>query len=211
VKVKLDEIRLYLITDDRRSGGRPVEEVVSAAVMGGVRLAQYRPDMLPDEEFLSNARALRRIAARAGCALLINDRADIALLSGADGVHLGRGDISIPDARELLGPGRIIGYSAHEPDEAAAAQAAGADFITYSPIFPTTSNSKPREPVGIGKLREMMEKMKIRIPVFPLGGIGLEQAGLLVAAGIRRAAVVAAISGAPDMEQAARSLISAMG
>lgn len=209
-----EDTALYLITDDRRSAGRPVEEVVAAAVRGGVRMVQYRPVRLPDAEFSEKARALRRITAAAGCRLLINGRIDIALLAGADGVHLGKlgkGDIPVAEARALLGPDRIIGYSAHEPEEAAEVQAAGADFITYSPIFPTTSDSRPRPAVGVERLREIVETLGLRIPVFPLGGIDLGRIGQLVSAGFRRAAVVTAITEAPDMEAAARRLIAALG
>jgi len=125
-------------------------------------------------------------------------------------VHIGKNDIPIADARKLLGPERLIGYSAHEPGEAARAQADSADFITYSPVFPTTSHSKPRAVLGVDKLKEDISRAKINIPVFPLGGIGLEQIALLRTAGFHRAAVVTAITEAPDVERAARDIIAAL-
>ncbi len=203
-------ISLYLITDDRRSNGRPVFDVVAAAVKGGARLVQYRPAGIDDASLLKNARLLRDITLSAGCRLLISDRADIAILSGADGVHIGKNDIPIADARKLLGTDRLIGYSAHEPDEAARAQAAGADFITYSPVFPTTSHSKPRALLGVDMLKENIYRAKISIPVFPLGGIGLEQIEVLKTSGFHRAAVVTAVTEAPDVEQATRDILAAL-
>ncbi len=180
---------------------------MAAAVRGGVRLIQYRPDALTDAEFLERAKALVDITRPAGCKLLLNDRADIAYLSGAGGVHLGRGDLPVAEARRLLGPGAIIGYSAHEPAEAARVQAEGADFITYSPIFPTTSHSKKRDLVGVDGLKAVVEEQRIEIPVYALGGVGLEQVRILRAAGIRRAAVVTAVTEADDMAAAAARLI----
>jgi thiamine-phosphate pyrophosphorylase len=171
-------------------------------------MIQYRPDAVSDAAFLEKAKALREITRPVGCLLLINDRADIALLADADGVHLGKGDVPVAEARRLLGQGRIVGYSAHEPDEAARAEESGADFITYSPIFPTTSHSLPRDVVGVEKLNEVVEKQRLRIPVFPLGGIGLAQIKMLRSAGIRRAAVVTAITEAEDMAAAAAGLIA---
>jgi thiamine-phosphate pyrophosphorylase len=204
------ETSLYFITDDRRSMGRSAEETLAAAVAGGVKLAQYRPAGVSDAEFLRAAREMAAVAASAGCALLLNDRADIALASGAAGVHLGRNDIPISDARRILGPLAIIGYSAHDPEEAAAAQRASADFITYSPIFPTTSHSLPRPAVGARGLRDIIDSARLTIPVFALGGVGLEQINELKAAGIRRAAVVTAITEQPDMTLAASRLIAAL-
>jgi len=208
--IKPAETSLYFITDDRRSMGRSAAETLAAAVAGGVKLAQYRPSGLSDAEFLRSARALADIAGSAGCALLLNDRADIALAAGAAGVHLGRNDIPIPDARRILGARALIGYSAHDPAEAAAAQRAGADFITYSPIFPTTSHSLPRPAVGARGLRDIIDSARLTIPVFALGGVGLEQIPELKAAGVRRAAVVTAITEQPDMALAVSCLIAAL-
>jgi len=177
---------------------------------GGIRLIQFRPDALDDEAFAEKTRRLLALTRSAGASLILNRRVDLALLTGADGVQLGKSGIPVSEARSALGPGRLIGYSAHDPEEAVLAQDASADFITYSPIFPTTSHSKPRDIVGVENLRMMLNSKVIRIPVFPLGGIGLEQVKSLKAAGIRRAAVVTSITEAPDVESASRLLLEAL-
>ena len=145
----VDNVSLYLITDDKRSAGRPVEEIVEEAVAGGVRLVQYRPWMISDIDYVTKAMALRRITRKAGCILLLNARPNVALQVGADGVHVGHASMAIPAARRRLIDVGIIGYSAHSPEEAKKAEEDGADFITYSPIFETTSSSKPRPTLGV--------------------------------------------------------------
>ncbi|HOO56305.1 MAG TPA: thiamine phosphate synthase [bacterium] len=200
---------MYLITDDRRSKNRPVEEIVSEALEGGIKMIQYRPDRIKDEQFLEKARLLRKMTAEYGCKLIINDRVDIALLSDADGVHIGKGDLPVGDIRSLLGADKLIGYSAHDADEAEEVQASGVDFMTYSPIFPTTSSSKPRDVVGVEKLVEILDKFRITIPVYPLGGIGLNQITALKKSGINRAAVVTAITEQGDIKSAVEILTAA--
>lgn len=205
----IDDINVYLITDDRRSGGRCVEDVVAAAVRGGVRMVQYRPNDVSDAQYLETARRLRDITAAAGALLLISDRADIAALCRADGVHIGANDIPIADARLLIGEDGVIGYSAHDPDEAKDAARRGADFVTYSPVFPTTSSSRPRPPLGTQAVIDL--DVELPMPLFALGGIGHNNVEQLLEFGVRHVAVVSCITEAKDIERAARAMCMLCG
>ena len=207
--IRLDDINVYLITDDRRSGGRCVEDVVAAVVRGGVRMVQYRPRDVSDAQFLAAARRLREITTAAGALLLISDRADIAALCRADGIHIGAHDIPIKDARLLLGDDGIIGYSAHDPDEAKDAARRGANFITYSPVFPTTSSSKPRPALGPQAVIDL--DVELPMPLFALGGIDHNNVEQLLELGVSHVAVVSCITEAKDIERAARGMCMICG
>lgn len=207
--IGIEDVKVYLITDGRRSRGRGVEEVVSEALAGGVRCVQYRPSQCDDRAFLETARRLREITNAAGSLLIINDRVDVATLSMADGVHLGANDIPIEDARRLLGDGCIVGYSAHGPEEALAAAAQGASYITYSPVFATTSFSAPRPPIGLEGFSRLT--VQVPMPVFALGGISEANASELLDEGIENIAVVTAITEADDMRAAAARICALFG
>ncbi len=198
-----------MITDDRRCGGRDVEQIAVEAVRGGVRMIQYRPDrrIVRDGEYLERARGLKKIISNVGGLLLVNDRPDIAVLSGADGVHLGAGDIPVKEAREFLGPGKIIGYSAHERDEARDAIGQGADFVTFSPVFPTTSDSNPRSPIGSESVAELIKMVDKEHPVFALGGVDHSKIEHLKSIGVTHFAVVSAITEALNIAESARQLV----
>ncbi len=204
----VDNVNLYLITDDERNGGRPVEEIVEKAAAAGVRLVQYRPYMIADDDYITNAIRLRRITRKYNCMLLLNGRPDIAVQVGAEGVHIGKATMALPAARRRLFDGGIIGYSAHDPAEALKAEKDGADFITYSPVYKTASSSAPRTPVGVDEVKKVADQLSI--PVFPLGGIGPAQAAELNAAGLTRAAVVSAITESDDVADAVTKLIEAL-
>ena len=204
VKPDIETRYVMLITDDKRSRDRDVVEVVQAALSGGVRCVQFRPWKPSDGEFLKKARKLRSVTRQAGALLIINDRIDIASLCQADGVHLGAGDIPIPDARRLLGDFGLIGYSAHSMDEAAKAAGDGADYVTLSPVFDTTSTSFPRTPIGPFEVLEA--DCAVHVPVFALGGIDHGNVSQLLDIGVERVAVVSCITRAEDVEAAARSL-----
>jgi len=204
----VDNISLYLITDDLRSRERPVEEVVKAALAGGVKMIQYRPWRIADDDYTLMGMRLRGLTREAGCFLFLNARPKIALMAGADGVHVSKKSVSVPAARRRMFDTAIVGFSAHSLEEALEAEEQGADFITFSPVFPTTSSSDPRPATGIDPLLEVIEKLSI--PVFPLGGIGIEQVKELKAAGVKRAAVVSAITESEDIEKATRELLEAL-
>jgi len=200
------DFSLYLITDRHQTGGRDLLAVVEGALAGGVRCVQLREKDLPARALLELARAMRSLTDRFGARLLINDRVDIALAAGADGVHLGEEGMPAAVARKLLGSGRLIGVSCHGRHGAAAAVAQGADFITFGPVYPTPSKAAYGEPVGIGQLAATTQE--IHIPVFALGGIKEANIPEALAAGAAGIALISAIIAAPDPRERARAILA---
>ncbi|MEW5945468.1 MAG: thiamine phosphate synthase [bacterium] len=205
---RMQNVRLYLITDDLRSAGRRTEDVAAGAVRGGAGAVQYRPWKVSDGDFLRTAVRLRAITKEKSALLIINDRCDVALAADADGVHLGAGDFPVETARKLLGPDKIIGFSAHSLEEARAAEADGADYLTLSPLFPTASASRKREPLGIERWLEIASR--VSIPAFALGGVSLHNVHTLRAEGIQRVAAVSSLTEADDVALAARLMAAAL-
>lgn len=198
---------LYLITDRKAAGPRGLLSTVEAAFKGGVRLVQFREKDLSAKELLSLAIELKTLAVRYDAKIIINDRVDIALLADADGVHLTSTSYSPKEARGLLGENRLIGVSTHSLEEALAAEADGADFITFGPVFHTPSKADMGGPLGIDKLKEAGQKLSI--PVFGLGGIDESNVKTVAAAGAS-VALISAIMASSDPEQAALNLLAAI-
>jgi thiamine-phosphate pyrophosphorylase len=199
---------LYLITDRKASGAKGLLPTLEAAFKGGVTLVQLREKDLAARELLSLAMEVKTLARRYGARVLVNDRADIALLAGADGVHLTSKSFSPKEARGLLGENGLIAVSTHSIEEALAAESDGADFITFGPVFHTPSKAGMGEPVGLDRLREAAEKLTI--PVFGLGGIDENNIKEAAATGAS-VALISAIMASGDPEKAARRLLAAMG
>lgn len=200
---------LYLITD--RSvlpSGRSLTAAVAAALAGGVRAVQLREKDLTDAEIFPLAQELRRLTRAYGARLLINGRIDLALAIEADGVHLGGGAPPVTAVRRRLGPKRLIGVSTHAAAEVASAAAAGADFVTFGPIFSTPSKVAYGPPLGLSPLATLLQSPPL--PVFPLGGIDLSSLPLLHQAGSDRAALIRAILSATDPAVAARLFLAAL-
>ncbi len=195
---------LMLVTDRDLAGGRPLEDVVRAAVRGGVTIVQLREKSCSIREFAAAARRLLEFLKPAGIPLVINDRVDVALAAGADGVHLGRTDMAYKDARRLLGPGAIIGLSVETPAEAEAADDTDADYLAASPVFATPTKTDTAPPWGIEGLRRLRGLTKHRL--LAIGGLGPSNAAAVLEAGADGIAVVSAICAAPDPEAAARRL-----
>jgi thiamine-phosphate pyrophosphorylase len=189
------DFRLYLITDRGQTAGRELLAVVEEALSGGVRAVQLREKALPAREYFELARVMRALTARYGARLLINDRIDIALAVGADGVHLPESGLPLAVARELLGPTKLIGASCHSLDKAHDAERRGADFITFGPVWFTPSKARYGEPVGVTPLAEAVHSLSV--PLFALGGVTRERLPELRAAGIHRVALISAILAAP--------------
>jgi thiamine-phosphate pyrophosphorylase len=170
-------------------------------------MVELREKGIPDRDLLRTARALRELSARRGALFVVNDRPDVALLSQADGVHLGQLDLPPGAVRSLVGEGLLIGVSTHSVDEARAAEAAGADYIGAGPVFPTrTKDAGPL--LGLDGLRAILDA--VSIPVLAIGGIGPGNAALVARAGVARAAVSSAILGAADPGAAARAIRRAL-
>lgn len=201
------DFNLYLITDRKQlPPGRSLVETVAAALAGGVRAVQLREKDLAAAELYPLARELRTLTTRYGARLLINDRLDVALAVGADGVHLGGHSLPVAVVRKILGPDKLLGVSAHRPEEVTAAQRDGADFVTFGPVFFTPSKAAYGEPVGLGRLQEACRASTL--PVFALGGVTQERLPELLAAGSHGVALIAAILVAADPAAAAAGILS---
>lgn len=201
----MTDFSLYLITDRHQTGGRPLMDVVRQALDGGVKAVQLREKDLPGGELHRLAVDLRRLTSDYAARLIINDRPDIALAVEADGVHIGASSLPVAAARRLLGRDKIIGYSAHALDEARCAQADGADFVTFGPVYPTPSKAAYGEPCGINKLADVVSALEI--PVIALGGISPANITEALSANIRGIAVISAILAAADPRDAAATLL----
>jgi thiamine-phosphate pyrophosphorylase len=193
--------RLYAITADDEP--HRLEAAVRASLRGGADIVQLRHKRIARGELASIARRLAPIVAAAGALFVVNDHLDVALISGADGVHLGPDDLSIASARRVAGPDLLVGASASTPDAGLDAEREGADYLGSGPAFATPV--KPEKhvigPAGIAAIAA-----RVRIPVFAIGGIDEGNIGQLTAAGIGRACVIRALFASPDPEAAARRL-----
>jgi thiamine-phosphate pyrophosphorylase len=201
------DFKLYLITD-RKAAKVPLPEAVRQALEGGVRAVQLREKDLPIRELLALARELRAMTREFGAQLFINDRVDVAVAVGADGVHLGQQSMPASAARKVLGDGMLIGVSTHSLDEARAAQAEGADFITFGPIFDTPSKAQYGSPVGAITIRDL--KNEISIPVFAIGGIKSGNMLQVMSAGSDGVAMISAILAADDIRKTAAAFDKAL-
>ena len=195
---------LYLVTDRRLSLGRSTVEVVAAAVSGGVTCVQLREKHCSTREFLEEARRVRELLVGTGVPLIINDRLDVALAVGADGVHLGQNDMHISDARRLVGERLVIGISAESVADAIRAEAEGADYIGVSPVFTTPTKMDTAPPLGLEGLREI--RRAVSLPLVAIGSIRHDNAAEVLRAGADGLAVVSAIVSAPCPRTAAAGL-----
>ncbi len=182
-------------------------KVAEAALRGGADVVQWRDKESTDREFLTVAWGLRRLTRRFQVPFVVNDRVAVALLVQADAVHLGHQDLSMEEARSLVGKRIRIGRSTHSLAEAVGAQAAGADYLGVGPVFATPT--KPDYPaVGTRLLGQVQSR--IRIPWFAIGGVDLKNLPEVLSAGASRVAVVRAVCGQGDPEGAARWLKDAL-
>lgn len=199
---------LCLVTDRTACLGRPLENVVIEAVRAGVGMVQLREKNLPAMELLDLGKRLLGPVRAAGALLVVNDRIDVALALGADGVQLGRGSLPVREARRLLGDSALVGVSAHSLEEVVDAEAAGADYAVLGTIFETRSHPGS---AGAGPVLVAEVTFSARIPIIAIGGITPANAGSVMSAGAAGVAVITAIQSASDVEAATRSLLQAMG
>lgn len=204
---------LYVVTDARASGGH--ETMARAALAGGARIVQLRDKTLSVAQLLPLAEKLRDMAHECGALFLVNDRVDLALACGADGVHLGPDDLPVSVARRLM-PQRIIGASCGGAEEARRAASEGADYIGAGAVFGTQTKADAGAPIGLQTLGEIVRAT--RLPVAAIGGIDASNIASVLRAGATMACVVSAISAASDgaasdeaaMTQATRDLVFLM-
>lgn len=197
------DLTLYLVADSTGMEESAFLAKVEAACRGGVTLLQLREKERGGRDFLRLAERTREIADRFSVPLLIDDRADIALASGAAGVHVGQEDLPVDAARRLLGPDRIVGATAKTVEQALTAKAQGADYLGVGAIYPTTTKVKTVR-TKVETLAEIVRASGL--PVAAIGGLNSENCGILQGSGFSGAAVVSAILKADDPEAAARTL-----
>jgi thiamine-phosphate pyrophosphorylase len=183
--------RLYPITDTRISSLSHAQQVAQLSE-GGARLIQLREKHLAPRLFYREAEAAVQEAHKSGVCLIINDRPDIALAVGADGVHLGQDDLPSEAARSLLGPDAIIGLSTHNTAQAQAAAKLPIDYIAIGPIFATATKVNPEPTVGLDGLRLVRELIGA-VPLVAIGGITTDNAAQVIAAGADAVAVLSAL------------------
>lgn len=196
--------RLYVITDPRYGHGDALRDRVAAAIRGGATIVQLRDKTATTRALIEQARALLTITRAAGVPLIINDRVDVALAVGADGVHLGVDDMPIADARRLLGPHAIIGGSPETPEDALRMQREGATYLGVGDVFGTPTKPDAGTPIGIAGLQRIIAL--VDIPVIGIGGITPANAADVIRAGASGIAVVSAVMGAEDPAAAAQTL-----
>jgi thiamine-phosphate pyrophosphorylase len=196
---------IYLVTDTGACKGKSLESVVSDAIRGGVAVVQLREKKADTRDFLEKALALKAILKPAGVPLIINDRLDIALAAGADGVHLGQSDMPYAHARRFLGSKAIIGLSVETWEDVEEAQKLDVDYLGVSPVFPTPTKTDTKEPWGLEGLQKI--KKFSRHPLVAIGGINESNSLDLIRAGADCLAVVSAICSADDPFLATRQLL----
>jgi thiamine-phosphate pyrophosphorylase len=199
---------LYLVTDPDLSLGRPEEEVVRRAVAAGVTMVQYRDKDTSTRRMIEKTRLLTGICREAGAALIVNDRLDVAMAGGADGVHLGQDDMDLEDARRIAGEAFIMGISVNTAEEAWEAEGAGADYLGANGVFPTGTKTDLGEPLGLEGVSMLASASSL--PMVAIGGINDRNAGEVMAAGADGVAVVSYIVGAEDIEERCKTLLGVL-
>jgi thiamine-phosphate pyrophosphorylase len=206
---------LYVLVDPALCSGRDPVEVGRAALAGGASMLQWRDKLRDKGEQLAEARALYQACIDHDAAFVVNDHADLALVlagnarppSGGIGVHVGQKDLPLSEVRRIVPGYFIVGVSTNNPDEALAAQGAGASYVAVGDIFGTSAKQGTR-PASPERLAEV--KAAVNLPVIGIGGINRGNAGLVTAVGAAGVAVISAVCSAPDPEAAARELVEAM-
>ena len=188
----------------------PHVELAAGACERGVPVIQLREKHLPDDELLRLAREIADVTGRTDTLFIVNDRPDVAAASGADGVHLGRTDAGIKSARELLGPSAVIGLSTRTPDEARAAEIAGADYIGVGPVFPTETKPDALVPIGLAGLRAVAATVP-DVSRVAIGGIAASTAPDVLQAGAHYVAVISAVCHADDPLTAIDDFLTCIG
>jgi thiamine-phosphate pyrophosphorylase len=210
ITVEAGQLRLYLVTDRALCGQRGVVETVRQALAGGVTIVQLRDHEATTRELLDIARQLRQVTADFGVPFIVDDRLDVALAAGADGVHLGQSDLHPVDARRIAGPDFVIGHSVSSLAEVAAVQewpAGTVDHLGVGPVRATPTKPDAAPALGISGVRDVIAATSL--PTVAIGGITFADVGPLRAAGVDGVAVVSAICAAPDPTEAARELLAA--
>lgn len=195
-----------MITDEGLGGGRTHEQQARDALAGGAGVIQLRDKMASSRRLYEAAAAIREMTRAAGALLIVNDRLDIALAAGADGLHVGPDDLPVEVARRLLRPGMILGASAGTVKEAIEAERAGADYLGVGAVYEARgSKADAGPPVGPGRVREV--RAAVQIPIVGIGGVKAENAAPVIAAGADGVAVITGVVAASDIRAAAERYV----
>jgi thiamine-phosphate pyrophosphorylase len=203
------DLRVYALIDPDRAGTHSLPELAALLASGGATLLQLRDKHGSTRAMVEEARAIKQNLKGFGIPLLINDRVDVALAAGADGVHVGQDDMAVEDARRLLGPDAIIGLSIKTVAQAEAAPVDLLDYVGIGGVFATTSKDNPDPPIGVHGLALIASVFRRRAPEMPLcaiAGIDAGNAASAVTAGVDGVAVISALSLAPSPTDATREL-----
>ncbi|GAU09208.1 thiamine phosphate synthase [Desulfoplanes formicivorans] len=202
------DYRVYLVTDRPLCLGRDLLDIVRQAVHAGVGLVQLREKQASTRAFVELGRSVRAITSKASIPLLINDRIDVALAVGADGVHIGQSDMPFADARKILGPDKIVGLSIDTWEQLLQANQLDLDYLGIGPVFPTTTKTDTSGEWGIaGITRARAASVHTLVGI---GGITKDNAGQVIGAGAHGIAVVSAICSAPSPARAVKDLRTAV-
>ena len=201
-------LRLMVITAGHLARPYEISEVVKAALVGGAKAIQLRNKGDSANELLEAGRQLRHLTETHGALLLVNDRLDVALAIGADGLHLGPEDPPVEEVRKLVSDDFIIGFSADDPESAHSAVTQGANYIGCGTIYPTSTKLDAGNVIGISGLASVIDA--VNVPVIGIGGITDDRIPEVLAAGAAGVAVVGAIMTAPDPLQATCSMLTAL-
>ena len=202
------DLSLYLVTDPVICARHGLVETVRAAVAGGATMVQLRDKEAPDDAFIAAGRALRMALAGSGVPLIVNDRLDAVEAIGADGLHIGQSDVSPQAARARLGSAAVLGLSIETYAQTAQIDPGVIDYVGAGPVFGTSTKSDHATPIGFDGLRAIAAASTV--PVVAIGGLAAAHAAEVLRAGAMGLAVVSAICGAEDPEEAARAIRQAM-
>lgn len=203
------DVRLNAIVDPERAGGRDLAELARLCAEGGATLVQLRDKVSETRAMVEAARAIKKALAPLGVPFVVNDRIDVALAAGADGVHVGPDDMAVEDARRLLGPQAIIGLSVKSVAEAEATPIGLIDYVGSGGVYTTLSKQQKNPPIGpegLARIAAVFRRRAPRLPLAGIAGIDASNAGPVIAAGADGVAVISALSLAPDPAAAARAL-----
>ena len=204
MKVERRHMLLYAVTDRSWLHGQSLVYAVEEVLAGGATMLQLREKHLEHRDFLAQAQELLPLCRKYHVPLIINDDVQVALESGADGVHVGQSDMAVQAARSILGPDKIIGASAHNASEALAAVAAGADYLGCGAVFGSTTKADAGL-LSSNTLREI--RVAARVPIVAIGGINRQNIARLAGSGVDGVALISALFAAPDKRAAAQQML----
>jgi thiamine-phosphate pyrophosphorylase len=199
------DLSVYLVTDRALSGARGVLDTVAAAIAGGATMVQLRDPDAKTRALVEEARAIHALTRPARIPFIVNDRVDVAIAAGADGVHVGQSDMTVADARALIGPEPILGLSITSEADLDVSDLRGVDYLGVGPVFQTSTKPDAAPPINAGGLEAIAARTKL--PIVAIGGLHAGNAADAIVAGAQGIAVVSAICASPDAEAATRELV----